>query len=209
MDCRGFGVGHRYYFTDKLLAFKKAQEVSLLVFTSSKPAVEVDLFQKFPLDQLVEQIAQKLRIPVTPSQSPPMEDLLNKWVKHRENDKLKPLRQRGLTSIKFMGNKFKTLFKGMMIRDVTVTKIEGVFASLKIGPQSLIHYRCYLSQFFTWAICRGVVEKNPLQHVQVARSIHELEVYTVEQVKTMLTLARTQEDFHGLIPSLVVGLFGG
>ena len=209
VDARGYGVGHRYYFTDKILATKKAQEVSRLVFSSSKPTLEVDLFQKFPWDQLVDKISQKLRIPVMPSQSPLIEDLLKEWINHRQNDKLKPLRPRGLTSIKFMGNKFGLLFKGLMIHEVTPTKIESVFAKLEVGAQSLIHYRSYLSQFFNWAIRRGVVEKNPLQHVQVARPIHEVEIYTMEQVKGMLTLCKSNEDFHGLIPFIVLGLFGG
>ena len=134
---------------------------------------------------------------------------MDEWIDARKNDKLKPLRPRGLTTIKFLGNKFKTLFKGMMIHEITSKKVESLFSTLKVGPQSLIHYRCYLSQFFNWAIRRGVVEKNPLQHVQVARHIHEVQIYTTDQVKTMVTLAKSNEDFKGLIPFLVLGFFGG
>jgi integrase len=209
VDARGYGVGHRFYFTDKRAAFNKAASLASLVRPRNDEPVEVEDCRQFKLDDIVEKIVARLRIPITPSKSPLMGVLVDEWIETRKNDKLKPIRHRSLMTLKFMGSKFKTLFEGGMIHELTATQIESVFSKLEVGPQSLIHYKCYLSQFFNWAIRRGLVDKNPLDRVQVARHTHEVEIYSVDQVKTMLRLVRTRRELNELIPSLVVGLFGG
>jgi integrase len=143
---------------------------------------------------------------VTPTQKLP--ELLKEWVAARQTDKLKPLRPRSFKTILFVSRRFDAVFGNVTLAELTPEKIESVFSGQSWSPQSLKNYRSYLSQLFNWCIRRGYATSNPVQHLQIATVHSTVEIYSLEQVKTIF--AKLQEpEYVGLIPYFCLGLFAG
>lgn len=146
--------------------------------------------------------------PTAPATGRSFPELLDEWVEARRDDKFKPLRPRSFQSIRMACHRFKALFGRVPPSALCRERVESVFTRQKWSSQSLKNYRSYLSQFFNWSLRRGLATTNPLQHLQVATVNRTVEVYSLEQVRTLLATVQ-EPEFVGLVPYLTLGLFAG
>jgi hypothetical protein len=205
VDARGQGVGRRFYFTDRPSAFGKAREVATVCSRQSVQELPVELQRPDLLRRLLALLEREQKTITTDRRLP---ELLKEWVAARQADKLKPLRPRSFKTILFVSRRFENIFGNAPLDDLTREKIEAVYSGQNWSPQSLKNYRSYLSQFFNWCIRRGYATSNPVQHLQIATVHSTVEIYSLEQVKTIF--AKLQEpEFVGLIPYFCLGLFAG
>lgn len=207
VDARGKGWGRRFYFTDRPSAVSKAQELAALVEAQPLTTLPAEI-QKPDLLQRLLSLLENQPAPTATTTGRCFPELLDEWVQARRDDKFKPLRHRSFQSIRMACHRFKELFGRLPLSALSRERVEAVFTRQDWSQQSLKNYRSYLSQFFNWSIRRGLATTNPLQHLQVATVHRTVEVYSLEQVRTLL--AKVQEpEFVGLVPYLTLGLFAG
>lgn len=79
----------------------------------------------------------------------------------------------------------------------------------KIGNTSRNHYRRSLSAFFAWCERNGYVQSNPIAKVAKAKDdSSEIEIFTPDQLKTVLKVARGLED-KDILATCLIGAFAG
>lgn len=206
VDARRKGGGRRFYFTDRNAAVRKAREIAAATNSAPpSPSLPVELREPDLLRRLLHLLEGHPGTTITDRRFP---DLLNEWVEARRNDKFKPLRPRSFQSIRMACLRFKELFGNRPLAELNRERVEEVFSRQSWSPQSLRNYRSLLSQFFNWSIRRGLTTTNPLQHLQVAVVHRTVEVYSLDQVRTMLSIL-PRPEFVGLTPYLALGLFAG
>jgi integrase len=207
VDARRRGGGRRFYFTDRPSAVRKAQELAALAEVQPLTPLPVEV-QRPDLLQRLLSLLENQSVPAAPTTGRCFPDLLDEWVQSRRDDKFKPLRPRSFQSIRMACHRFKELFGRLPLSALDRERVEAVFTRQEWSPQSLKNYRSYLSQFFNWSLRRGLATTNPLQHLQVATVSRTVEVYSLEQVRTMLTKVQ-EPEFVGLVPYLTLSLFAG
>ena len=205
VDARGNGVGRRFYFTNRTTAFTKAKEIAALVQPRTEAAPLLHLQKPDLLKRLLALLEGH---PISTTTDRPLHGLLDEWVESRRNDKLKPLRPRSLSSLVFAARRFRDIFTDLPLQSLNRERVEAVFSKQKWSPQSLRNYRGMLSQFFNWCIRREYTTKNPVEHIQVATVHRTVRVYSLDQVRNILTLLR-RPKFVGLTPYITLGLFAG
>lgn len=150
-----------------------------------------------------------LRNQQTVDTSPLISELLPKWIEAKTNNRLKPMRERGLATIKSMANIFTTDLGNRRIQTITQLDVEKWLNDKKdLGNRSKEHYRNYFGQFINWCIKHGYTKFNPCANIEIHVEEKPTEFFTVDQITELLNLVNTPR-WNKLLPYTVICLFAG
>jgi integrase len=113
--------------------------------------------------------------------------------------------QTHLQDLKQRLGRFKENFGKNPVRTLETNEIEKWLHALKLSPQSINNFRARLAALFSYALKRGLIEKNPVIPIGKIKLVDKApEIFTPEQLQTLLE--KVPAD---LLPCIALGAFAG
>jgi integrase len=101
--------------------------------------------------------------------------------------------------------RFKEDFGGQPVRTLQTNEIEKWLHALSLSAQSINNFRSRLATLFSYALKRGLIERNPVSAIGKVKLVDKApEIFTPEQLQNLLGKAPTD-----LLPAIALGAFAG
>ncbi len=139
---------------------------------------------------------------------PPIVTLVETWRSDKANSKIKPISHRTKIELKSYAKWIGLTFGKYRPNDVDKKMVESALNKLNVGNTSHKQYRRYLRMFFIWAKAHRYATFNPTDGVVIKSDIKEVQIYSPDQIKEVLTLAQT-DKFKPLLGFYVLCTFLG
>ena len=101
--------------------------------------------------------------------------------------------------------RFVADFDNRKIKTLTVSEIEDWLARLGLAPKTVNNHRASICAFFSYALKRDLVEKNPVSAISRVKLVAKApEIFTPARLAELLAAAPSN-----LLPALAIGAFAG
>ena len=124
---------------------------------------------------------------------------------YQESKKRAKLSAKHLDDIRLRLGRFVAAFGDRPIKGIVPGEIESWLHELALSPQSINNYRAIVRAFFSYALKRELVEKNPVASVDKVKLVDKApEIFTPKQLADLLAAADPS-----LLPALALQAFAG
>jgi integrase len=124
---------------------------------------------------------------------------------YQESKKRAKLSATHLDDIRLRLGRFVAAFGNRPIKGIVAGEIESWLHELALSPQSINNYRAIVRAFFSYALKRELVEKNPVALVDKVKLVDKApEIFTPKQLADLLAAADPP-----LLPALALQAFAG